>query len=146
MSKIILCTKQDFDQILSEIVDFWGSDRTWHLHHPMLVNELGNSAFVIKEGHQVIAYLFGFLSQTEPTGYIHLVGVRRSHQRKGLGQALYAHFTAFAKAHHCTSLKAITGPMNQQSIAFHKKLGFESQLVPDYSGPNKDAIVLRKPI
>jgi len=29
------CSKADYDQIVGQIVDFWGSDRTLGLHHPM---------------------------------------------------------------------------------------------------------------
>jgi len=29
------CSNADSDQIVGQIVDFWGSDRTLGLHHPM---------------------------------------------------------------------------------------------------------------
>lgn len=35
------CTKDDFDQILEDVADFWGSDRSLHLHHPIFLYELG---------------------------------------------------------------------------------------------------------
>lgn len=66
------CSKEDFDQIVGDVSDFWDSDRTLDLHHPMFVHEFGNSAFVVKEQDMVTAYLFGFLSQTETTGYFTL--------------------------------------------------------------------------
>ena len=46
---ITRCSKADFDQILHDIVDFWGSDRTLHLHHPTCLYEFGNTAYVSKE-------------------------------------------------------------------------------------------------
>jgi len=49
----------EYDEIVKDIVDFWGSDRTLHSHHPYLIYEFGDTAFVIKEQGQVIAYLFG---------------------------------------------------------------------------------------
>jgi hypothetical protein len=61
--KIEKCTMLEFDEIVKDIVDFWGSDRTLHLHHPYLIYEFGDTAFIIKEHGQVIAYLFGFYSQ-----------------------------------------------------------------------------------
>src|SRR5688572_11474675 len=82
------CSYSDFLQILTDIEDFWGSNRTLSYHHPMFINEFGNTAFVIKVNEKVIAYLFGFVSQTEQTGYVHLVGVRQNHQKKGLGKIL----------------------------------------------------------
>ena len=53
------CTKTDFDQIVSALPEFWGHDRTRALHHPMFVNEFRDSAWVIRDGASVAAYLFG---------------------------------------------------------------------------------------
>ena len=153
--EIVNCSKKDFDQILLEIAEFWGDDRTLHIHHPMFLYEFGNSAYVIKEGDTVIAYLLGFISQTGPTAYVHLVGVRRSHQRNGLGHRLYEHFISFAKTQGCREIKAITTPDNLQSIKFHKSVGMELigspnkdgiPVVKDYSGPGRDRVVFRKNI
>jgi len=155
MMDITLCNKADFDQILRDIEDFWGDERTLFLHHSMFINEFGNSAFVIKEGEKVIAYLFGFISQTAPVGYVHAIGVRRSHQRKGLGRRLYEHFTGFARKNGCKELKAITSPTNTDSIAFHKGIGMELHgepneegipVVRDYSGPGVHRVVFHKKI
>lgn len=67
--KIEKCTMEEFNEIVSDISDFWGSDRTLHLHQPFLVYEFGNTAFVIKQKGIVVAYLFGFFSQTENLAY-----------------------------------------------------------------------------
>lgn len=153
--EISYCTKADFDQILTDIVDFWGSDRTIGIHHPMFIHEFGNTAFVIKDHERVIAYLFGFFSQTEPTGYVHLIGVRRSHQGKGLGKLLYNNFEVIAKQHGCSKLKAMTTAGNQASILFHKKIGMKLlgeknkdgiEVVKDYSAPGQDRVVFEKDI
>jgi hypothetical protein len=74
--EISICTEQDYSQILDALHEFWGARDTRHLHHPFLVHEFGNSAFVIRDGAEVVAYLFGFLSQTEPVGYVHTLAVR----------------------------------------------------------------------
>ena len=149
------CTKQDFDQILTEFNEFWDSDRTPALHHPTLINEFGNSAFVIREGQKVVAYLFGFLSQTSPIGYIQLLSVRQGYRKQGLARRLYDHFTGFALVHGCTKLKAITSPVNTLSIAFHKSIGMMPTgkdtidglpVIKDYSGPGKDRVVFIKDI
>ena len=73
---ICTCTRQDYEQILEDLQEFWDGRDTRALHHPMLVNEFGNSAFVARAGPKVIAYLFGFVSQVEPVGYVHLIAVR----------------------------------------------------------------------
>ncbi|MCJ7426099.1 MAG: GNAT family N-acetyltransferase [Dehalococcoidales bacterium] len=153
--ELALCSKSDFDQILQDIDDFWGSERTLPLHHPMFINEFGNSAFVFKEGQQVLGYLFGFISQTAPLAYVHLIGVRRSYQGQGLGRRLYEHFIDFARAKGCKELKAITTKNNGVSLAFHKSIGMELIGEPDeegipivrhYSGPGQHRVVFRKKI
>ncbi|HEU4340510.1 MAG TPA: GNAT family N-acetyltransferase [Candidatus Binatia bacterium] len=155
--EIAHCTPSDYDQIVSQIHEFWGSDRTLYLHHPIFVYEFGNSAYVIRDRDHVVAYLFGLISQTEPTAYVHLVGVRASYRRRGLARRLYDRFVAFALSRGCAELKAVTTPGNQQSIAFHTSLGMEFagndradqqgvHVVKDYAGPGQDRVVFRKPL
>ncbi|HZY89018.1 MAG TPA: hypothetical protein VFE78_29610 [Gemmataceae bacterium] len=47
---IDLCSLADYGQVLTDLADFWGSDRTRALHHPLYVREFGNSACVVKNG------------------------------------------------------------------------------------------------
>src|SRR5262249_34916407 len=142
-AEISICTHQDYNQILDVLHEFWGARDTRHLHHPFLIHEFGNSAFVIRNGGEVVAYLFGFLSQSEPVGYVHAVAVRMSARRRRLAQELFGHFVEFARRHGCKHVKAITTPSNLESIAFHKSLGMELlgepnsdgiPVVPDYAG------------
>ena len=153
--EVSICTKEDFNQVLAEFDQFWEHDRTIALHHPTIINEFGNTAFVIKDGEKVLAYLFGFLSQTEPTGYVHLLSVRRGYRRQGLANRLYAHFEQFARSRGCTRLKAITSPVNILSIDFHRSIGMlptgepDSRGLPvvkDYAGPGRDRVVFLKDI
>jgi L-amino acid N-acyltransferase YncA len=149
------CSPEDFQQILTDIVDFWGSDRTLSLHHPMFVHEFRDTSFVIRHNDKVIAYLFGFLSQTSKTGYIHLVGVRAEVQRKGMGKLLYDHFIDHLEEVGYNRLKAITGVGNKKSISFHRKLGMHLlgeknsegiEVVKNYSGPGEDRVVFEMDI
>lgn len=78
----------------------------------MFVHEFGDTAWVIREENEIIAYPFAFWSQKEPVGCIHLVGVRRAHQRRGIGKRLYDHFERLARQRGCTALKALTSPRN----------------------------------
>lgn len=145
------CTKEDFNEIITDISDFWGSDRTLHLHQPFLIYEFGNTAFVIKDKGRVVAYLFGFFSQTENTAYVHLLGVRDQYQRHGLGKLLYDNYIEIAKSHKINRIKAITKPINTKSINFHKnKMGMSligqpdengMTVVKNYSGINEDRVV-----
>jgi GNAT superfamily N-acetyltransferase len=152
--KIENCTMEDFNEITRDISDFWGSNRTLHLHQPFLVYEFGNTAFVIRGNGSVIAYLFGFFSQTESIAYIHLIGVREKYQKQGLGKMLYDHYIDIAKSHNIRKIKAITKPVNMKSIHFHKnKIGMTLlgepnengiNVVKNYSGINEDRVVFEK--
>lgn len=153
--KLMNCSKEDFDQIITNIKEFWGSDRTLHLHHPILINEFGNMAFILKENDTVCAYIFGFFSQTEPLAYAHLIAVRNSYRRLGLGRKLYENFIKCAREKQCSKVKAITKPANLESIAFHKSIGMELTgkgiidgvpVVLDYSGPGEHRVVFMKDI
>jgi GNAT superfamily N-acetyltransferase len=152
---IQICTREDYDQILDELHEFWGARDARDFHLPLLIYEFGNSAFVIRRGAQIAAYLFGLLSQTEPVGYVHAIAVRASARRQGLAQALFGHFVQFARQHGCTHVKAITGPSNAESIAFHKSLGMQLlgepgsdgiPVVPNYAGRGAPRVVFWKAI
>jgi ribosomal protein S18 acetylase RimI-like enzyme len=152
---ISTCTPQDYHQILDELSDFWDGRQVRHLHHPMLIHEFGNSAFVIRDGAVVAAYLFGLMSQVEPVGYVHLIAVRASARRRGLGERLFGHFVEYARQQGRRHIKAITSPENSGSIAFHKSLGMELlgapnaegiPVVRDYAGRAEPRIVFWKSI
>ena len=153
--EIVNCSKDDFDKIITDITDFWGSNRTLHLHHPLLIHEFQDTAYVIKDGRTICAYLFGFYSQAEPIAYAHLLAVRNNYRRLGLARKLYEHFIECARKKHCLKIKAITKPTNQNSIGFHKSIGMKLignetidgiNVVRDYSGPGEHRVVFIKDI
>ena len=153
--EISLCTSEDYFQILDELSEFWDGRDMRALHHPFLIHEFGNSAFVIRDGSQVLAYLFGFLSQSEPVGYVHTIAVRASARRRRLAQRLFDHFAGFARQRRCTHIKAITTPSNAGSIAFHKNLRMQLlgepnadgiPIIRDYAGRDVPRVVFWKAI
>jgi ribosomal protein S18 acetylase RimI-like enzyme len=155
IAKICACTADDYAQILDDLAEFWDGRDVRSLHHPFLLREFGNSAFVIRDGSQVAAYLFGFMSQIAPIGYVHIIAVRATARRRQLARQLYDHFIAFARQHGGTTVKAITTPSNAGSIAFHKSLGMQLlgepnengiPVVPDYAGRGQARVVFWKSI
>jgi len=152
---ITRATKSDFDEILVNFDQFSQNPSPFvrPLHHPTLINEFGSTAFVIRDDHGVAAYLYGFLSQVEPVGYVHLTAVRRDCRRKGYAAALHCHFCDTARAKGCNAVKAIAIPNNAASIAFHTRMGMRmlgaanAQGIPvekDHSGPGEDRVVFWK--
>ena len=72
-TEISACTPEDYAQIFDDLAEFWDGRDVRHLHHLFLIDEFAKSAFVIRDGSRVAVYLFGFLLQTEPVGYVHAV-------------------------------------------------------------------------
>ena len=150
MHTIQHCAVADLHQIMRDYPLFWETDVARHLLHPTLVHEFGDTAFVIKDGDTIAAYLFGFYAQTGPTAYVQMVGVHPDYRRQGLARQLYEHFIDLARRHDCTALKAITSTGNSTSIAFHTSLGMQLlgqpnadgvPVVKDYGGPGVDRVV-----
>jgi GNAT superfamily N-acetyltransferase len=135
-------TPEDYAYILASLPTFWGERDLRALHHPMFLHEFGDTALVIHAPDgDVVAYLLGFVAPATAAGYVHLVGVRDSHRRRGLGRRLYAEFERRARLRGATSMKAITTPGNRTSIEFHRSLGMSATLVPDYAGLGSDRVV-----
>lgn len=145
-------TKTDFDWILDHFDEFWPDEATRPRHHPIFINELSDSAFVLRDGDgdgdgdRVAAYLLGLIAQSSPTGYVHLVAVRRPYRRQGLARRLYEHFVAHARDRGCNRLKATAAPWNAESIAFHLAFGMHQEEVADYAGPGIDRVVFTRDI
>jgi ribosomal protein S18 acetylase RimI-like enzyme len=138
-----LGTKEDLAEILLSLGRFWGERDVAHLHHPMAVEEFGDSALVIRDAAgRVAAYLFGMVVTAKRLGYVHVVAVRDDERNLGHGRRLYEAFTALAAGRGCTKIKAITTPENVDSIAFHESLGMRAVEVADYSGPGCPRVVL----
>jgi GNAT superfamily N-acetyltransferase len=143
--RIERATIDDLVAIMDDPRPFWG-DRPLLVHHPMLIHEFGDTAFVVRgEEAEVIAYLFGLLTP-RGVGYIHLVAVREGHRRGGLARLLYDRFESAARTHGARSLKSFTQPANTRSIAFHSALGFTVTETPDYVGPGETRIVFTREI
>jgi ribosomal protein S18 acetylase RimI-like enzyme len=134
----------DLCEVVERQREFWGERDMAHLHHPMLVHDFGETALVIRgPGGRVQAYLFGLLTPSG-VGYVHLVGVQAAQRRRGLARILYEEFQAIVESRDGVALKAITRPVNEGSVAFHRALGFSVREVPGYSGPGEMRLVMER--
>jgi len=137
----------DLSEILRNYQRFWGDrDVPRLLHHPMFVEEFGDTAFVARgPDGEVAGYLLGFVAPTGD-GYIHFVAVRDDARGLGLGRRLYETFMAAAAERGAVAVKAITSPENTGSQAFHRSMGFTEQtLVENYGGAGRTRVVMRRP-
>ncbi len=91
-------------------------------------------------------FLVGFPSPADDSrAYIHFVGVNPAERGAGLGRTLYEAFFDAMRAGGRTSVHAVTSPVNVDSIAFHRSLGFDiSGPVADYDGPGADRVVFSR--
>jgi ribosomal protein S18 acetylase RimI-like enzyme len=85
-----------------------------------------NTSFVIEQDDKIVAFLFGFLSQSQPDeAYIHFVGVHPDYRKQRLGKTLYELFFNTVRQHHRTVVRCITSPVNTGWIAYNTRLGFQ---------------------
>ena len=104
-----------------------------------------DTSFVAEDDDGGLAgFLCGFRSQTfEDEAYIHFVGVAPAHRGGGLGRELYERF--FAAVAPRPVVRAVTSPVNERSVAFHRALGFEVERVADdYDGRGEARMLLVK--
>ena len=95
---------------------------------------------------ELLGFVCGFLSQTaDDEAYIHFIGVTPEDRGDGLGRALYERFFEEARANGRTSVRCVTSPVNQGSLAFHEAMGFQvERVVEEYDGPGEDRVLLVK--
>jgi ribosomal protein S18 acetylase RimI-like enzyme len=110
------------------------------------------SRIVESSDGSILAFLVGFLSQSDPaSAYIHFVGVHPAWRRCGLGSSLYREFFSYAAGNGRRRIHAITSPENSRSVAYHTRLGFAvnpggaliagTPVHPDYDGPGRPRVV-----
>lgn len=142
----------DHQRIISVLKDWWGGrDLSWMLPKLFLVH-FCNTSFVIEKDDELIAFLIGFLSPAKANeGYIHFAGVHPDYRGAGIGRFLYDRFFSICRENRRNIIRACTSPVNLESIAFHKKMGFsiskgdaEIDGIPvtlDYNKPNDPKVL-----
>ncbi len=147
----------DHHRIISVLEDWWGGrDLTWMLPRLFLIH-FYNTSFIIAKGDKLIAFLIGFLSQSNTDeGYIHFAGVHPDYRGVGIGKYLYGQFYEVCKEHERDIIKVCTSPANKGSIEFHQKIGFqieqgnaELDCIPvtlDYNKPDDPKVLFKKRI
>ncbi|TMR23693.1 GNAT family N-acetyltransferase [Nonomuraea turkmeniaca] len=133
---------------MAAVVDeWWGRPVMGSL--PRLFLDHFHRTSLVAEGPEGMAgFLVGFLSPSAADeAYIHFVGVSPAARGGGVARAMYERFFALARAHNRHLVKAITSPVNEASIAFHRRMGFTvSDPVPDYNGPGTRLVTFARAI
>src|SRR4051812_41303984 len=113
----------------------------------LFLTHFADTSFVAHDRDGSIAgFVCGFLSAARPEeAYVHFIGVDPRYRRRGVARLLYDRFATTARAAGRTTLRALTSPVNEVSIAAHQALGFEVEGVRrDYDGPGRDRVLFVK--
>jgi GNAT superfamily N-acetyltransferase len=133
----------DIHQVLAGHPRYWGERDLRSLHLLALVQEFGSTCLVARDEDGIRGYVIGFVTPTG-TGYVHLIATRDDARGTGLGRCLYMAFADAARRNGAVRLKAITSTGNTGSIAFHRRLGFDTKIVDDYNGPGRPMVVFHR--
>jgi len=143
----------DYRQVINVLDDWWGGRHMRDMLPKLFFVHFRPTSFVAEQDGQVVGFVIGFVSQTDPEeAYIHFVGVHPGQRGAGLGQALYRTFFQAAAAHGCRRVRCVTSPVNRGSIAFHRRMGFTLEasgrlvdgvpVFPDYDGLGEDRVLM----
>ncbi|MGW2090419.1 N-acetyltransferase family protein [Streptomyces sp. NPDC001880] len=142
-TQITSAESTDIHQVLADRHRYWGDRDLRPLHLFALVQEFGETCLVARAEDGIHGYVIGFVTPAG-AGYVHLIATRDDARGTGLGRRLYAAFADAAHRQGALRLKAITSLGNADSIAFHRRLGFDATVVDDYNGPGQAMVVFHR--
>ncbi len=134
----------DYAEVIGVIDEWWGGRSMAAMLPKLFFVHFRDTSFVAEADGSIEGFLCGFRSQTFPDeAYIHFVGVAPEKRGDGLGRELYERF--FASVAPRGVVRAVTSPVNERSVAFHRALGFEVERVDEnYDGRGESRVLLRK--
>jgi ribosomal protein S18 acetylase RimI-like enzyme len=132
----------DYGFVIRVIDDWWGGRAMAAMLPKLFFVHFRDTSFVAEDEGRLVGFLCGFRSQTfDDEAYIHFVGVDPAARGAGLARELYERF--FAAVAPRRIVRAVTSPVNEQSVAFHRALGFEVDRVDDdYDGNGQSRVLL----
>jgi N-acetylglutamate synthase-like GNAT family acetyltransferase len=144
-----------YDQVSAVIDDWWGGRPVLAALSRLFFIHFQSTSFAVEDNGRCVAFLAGFISQTDATlAYVHFVAVDPRYRKHGLGRRLHEHFASVVRAHGVRTVHAVTSPVNTQSLGFHQRLGFE--IVPgnavrdgisvheNHDGPGRDRVLMSR--
>ena len=137
----------DYGRIIGRVNVWWGGREMAPVLPQLFFLHFDGTSFVAEgDDGELAGFLCGFLSQTRADeAYIHFVGVAPERRGTGIGRSLYEQFFAEARKQHRSTVRCVTSPANEDSVEFHRALGFDvERLAKDYDGPGEDRVLLVK--
>ena len=117
---------EDYTIIHSVINDWWGGRPMADMLPKLFFIHFQETSFIIEKDNEIAGFICGFFSQTfEDEAYVHFIGVNPKFRRQGIASLLYSSFFNAVRSNGRYVVKAITSPVNQKSIQFHRDIGFD---------------------
>lgn len=146
--------ESDHAAVIAIVDEWWGGRHVADKLPRLFVRLFRETSFAIEEDGELVAFLVGIVGSPAEEAYVHFVGVRPGHRSSGIGRRLYEEFLGEARRRGCSSVRAITSPVNRGSIIFHGRMGFEVvegdvetdgvSVHSDYDGDGKEKVVFRR--
>jgi ribosomal protein S18 acetylase RimI-like enzyme len=127
-------------EILQDLPSFWGERDMRVQHQPVWLRQFACDAVVVREEGVLLGYLLGVVTSSE-MAYVQLIATRSDQRGRGVGRLLYDRFLRHARSRGAERVEAITVSTNTGSVAFHQRLGFSADVVPDYAGPGQARVL-----
>ncbi|UOQ42869.1 GNAT family N-acetyltransferase [Halobacillus salinarum] len=116
----------DYSDISPVINNWWGGRDMSDMVPKLFFVHFTETSFIAEEDGKVVGFLIGFLSQTYPDeAYIHFAGVHPEYRRSKIGRKLYEQFFSVVLQQGRSVIRAVTSPVNKDSVNYHKRMGFE---------------------
>jgi ribosomal protein S18 acetylase RimI-like enzyme len=134
----------DYGAVIHRIDEWWGGREMAAMLPKLFFVHFRDTSFVAERGGKLVGFLCGFRSVTfEDEAYVHFIGVDPGERGSGLGRVLYERF--FEAVAPRTIVRAVTSPVNERSVAFHRAMGFEVDRVDEnYDGAGQARVLLVK--
>lgn len=134
----------DHARAVAVVDEWWGGRPMAPMLPRLFFVHFRDTSFAAEEDGELAGFLCGFRSQTyADEAYVHFVGVGPAFRGRGVGRGLYERF--FAAIAPRTTVRCVTSPANEASVAFHTTLGFEVERVAEgYDGRDGDRVLLVK--
>ncbi|MCG8326498.1 MAG: GNAT family N-acetyltransferase [Chitinophagales bacterium] len=145
----------DYDAIIPLLNQWWNGRLMTDMLPRLFFKHFQNTSFIIKDDTEIIGFIIGFISQSEPNcAYVHFIGVHPAYRNQKIGKSLYQHFFSVVKNYNIKEIECVTSPKNKASTCFHKKLGFSAvdniyknnDQIPyfeNYDGIGEDRVVFK---
>jgi ribosomal protein S18 acetylase RimI-like enzyme len=115
----------DYERVMGVMVAWWDGRDLRPLLPRIFFEHFRSTSLLVEHEDELVGFLVGFLCPDhDDEAYIHFAGVHPAWRRAGLARDLYRRFFASARTAGRPVVRAVTGPANTGSVAFHTSLGF----------------------